>query len=80
RALNPATLSPVRRVRLSSAIGCLPPHRRTADATAVSSSAEFLSLRRFPLHRRNSVSAPPVVMLQLLQGLVLSCFPFPNLL
>ncbi|CAL9210274.1 unnamed protein product [Musa hybrid cultivar] len=45
RALNPATLSPVRRLRLSSSIGCLPPHRRTADATAVSSSAEFLSLR-----------------------------------
>ncbi|THU75081.1 hypothetical protein C4D60_Mb04t40140 [Musa balbisiana] len=50
RALNTATLSPAASLFLpdgdcgvSSASGCLPLHRRTAEATAVSSSGEFLA-------------------------------------
>ncbi|CAL9078283.1 unnamed protein product, partial [Musa acuminata var. zebrina] len=49
RALNPNDFFSKRRLlRRFRRRSCLPPHRRTAEAKAVSSSAEFLSLRRFP--------------------------------
>ncbi|CAL9116344.1 unnamed protein product, partial [Musa textilis] len=93
RALNTPTLSPAATLSLpsgdcgvSSASGCLPLHRRTAEATAVSSSGEFLAAAFSSVNSDfcvflsigETASPPPGISLFLLLFLLRSGRPLPR--